>query len=266
MAYAFLIFRDETWTPALCEGGVYSDAPEPDVDYDHNTLEAAHVDAASLNRARHVDAKGCYEVVTTLPQGTLIDANVISSLVAWQVAALPQPLAHAPQHVRTHDLPQIENEHRDNWFRRARAAAKSAGGVALWSGRGPVPQVGDVLPVSGSLTVRVDGYSVDAGWLMLICERSDGKRGNLAGAEIAWKLVDAMAAATPEFEVHAIPSPAVTAWLKRVDHSAHDWIDGKRAAVMRRDRNGVLQVWSLHVSEAAAKRAIRDAAARRPVR
>jgi hypothetical protein len=39
----------------------------------------------------------------------------------------------------------------------------------------------------GAGAVKVEGYKVDAGWLMLVGERNDGKRGDLAGAEINWK-------------------------------------------------------------------------------
>lgn len=60
------------------------------------------------------------------------------------------------------------------------------GGLPLWSGLGPVPKVGTNVPVGRGLTVLVEGYKVDAGWLMIIGTRSDGKRGDLAGAEIAW--------------------------------------------------------------------------------
>jgi hypothetical protein len=63
------------------------------------------------------------------------------------------------------------------------------GAVPLWSGKGPVPEVGAVVPVGKGLTVLVEDYKVDAGWLMLVGVRSDGVRGDLAGAEIAWSMM-----------------------------------------------------------------------------
>lgn len=65
------------------------------------------------------------------------------------------------------------------------------GELPLWSGKGAVPAIGDVVPVGKGLTVQVKDYKVDAGWLMLVGVRSDGQHGDLAGAEIAWKLLDA---------------------------------------------------------------------------
>jgi hypothetical protein len=63
------------------------------------------------------------------------------------------------------------------------------GNVPLWSGKGPVPEIGDIVPVGKGLTVLVEDYKVDHGWLMLVGVRSDGVRGDLAGTEIAWKLM-----------------------------------------------------------------------------
>jgi hypothetical protein len=67
------------------------------------------------------------------------------------------------------------------------AVLNKGGPLPLWSGKGPVPAVGDVVPVGRDFSVKVEGYKVDAGWLMLVGERNDGKRGDLAGAEINWK-------------------------------------------------------------------------------
>jgi hypothetical protein len=63
---------------------------------------------------------------------------------------------------------------------------ENKGDLPLWSGKGPVPAIGDVVPVGRDFSVEVEGYKVDAGWLMIVGVRSDGKRGDLAGAEIAW--------------------------------------------------------------------------------
>ena len=57
----------------------------------------------------------------------------------------------------------------------------------LWSGKGPVPAIGDIVPVGKGMTVRITGYKIDGPWLMLLGERSDGRRGDLAGPEINWK-------------------------------------------------------------------------------
>lgn len=59
-------------------------------------------------------------------------------------------------------------------------------GLPLWSGKGEPPEIGDIVELSGpgSLTAAIEGYSVDDGWLMAWGTRCDGKRGNLAGAEI----------------------------------------------------------------------------------
>ncbi len=62
----------------------------------------------------------------------------------------------------------------------------NGGGPPLWSGKGNPPPIGSTVDVGKGLTVKVERYSVDAGWLMILGVRSDGKRGNLAGAEIVW--------------------------------------------------------------------------------
>jgi hypothetical protein len=59
----------------------------------------------------------------------------------------------------------------------------------LWSGQGPLPALGAVVPVGKGMTVKVEGYRFAAGFVMLLWERSDGKWGDLAGPEIAWKLL-----------------------------------------------------------------------------
>jgi len=66
------------------------------------------------------------------------------------------------------------------------------GELPLWSGKGELPAIGADVPVNRFLSARVEGYSVEGGWLMLDAQRSDGKRGTLAGAEIAWNLVGAV--------------------------------------------------------------------------
>lgn len=60
------------------------------------------------------------------------------------------------------------------------------GCIALWSGKGLPPSVGDVVAIAGKnkYTATVAGYYVDSGWLMLWAVRSDGAEGNLAGAEL----------------------------------------------------------------------------------
>jgi hypothetical protein len=75
----------------------------------------------------------------------------------------------------------------------------NGGGLPLWSGSGPAPAIGGIVPVGRGLTVKVEGYRVDGGWLMITGERSDGVRGDLAGVEIAWKLVEDQA---PEASGH----------------------------------------------------------------
>ena len=131
------------------------------------------------------------------------------------------------------------------------------GGLPLWSGKGEPPAIGSEVTCNDphGTRVTVTGYRIAGGWLMVRGYRTaePDKAGNLAGAEILY----------PEFEVRPVTDAEVTAWLR------DNWVRppaGKRAAVMRRDSKGRLQVWSWHVSETAAHRAIRDAAARRPVR
>jgi len=57
-----------------------------------------------------------------------------------------------------------------------------------WSGKGPVPAVGDVVLCSDRHLTRVvvTGYDVQAGWLMVLGYREADRSvsGNLAGAEI----------------------------------------------------------------------------------
>lgn len=93
------------------------------------------------------------------------------------------------------------------------------GDLPLWSGEGAVPNVGDVVPVNRFLSARVDGYKVEGGWLMLICTRSDGKRGDLAGAEIAWKLAGAVVQTGDAIRVDTghgfVPATFVRAYLSR---------------------------------------------------
>lgn len=63
------------------------------------------------------------------------------------------------------------------------------GDLPLWSGKGAPPEVGAVVRIAGrqSMHCRITGYEVEGGWLMATGERvEDGKRGNLAGAEIYW--------------------------------------------------------------------------------
>lgn len=69
------------------------------------------------------------------------------------------------------------------------------GSLPLWSGKGPAPAIGATVPVGRGLTVLVEEYFVQEGWLMIKGVRSDGKRGDLAGAEIRWELVADQAAA-----------------------------------------------------------------------
>jgi len=61
-------------------------------------------------------------------------------------------------------------------------------GLPLWSGKGEPPAIGSTVPLGGpnDMTVKVEGYAIQAGWLMIIGVRSDGKRGDLAGMEIHW--------------------------------------------------------------------------------
>lgn len=61
-------------------------------------------------------------------------------------------------------------------------------GLPLWSGKGDPPAIGSIVALAGpgNMTVRVEEYKVDGRWLMILGERSDGKRGDLAGAEIRW--------------------------------------------------------------------------------
>lgn len=59
-----------------------------------------------------------------------------------------------------------------------------------------------------------------------------------------------------QFEIHPTTSAIVQAWM------AYNDVDSapKPFALMRRDRKGRLQVWSWHVSQLAASRAITHAA------
>lgn len=71
----------------------------------------------------------------------------------------------------------------------ARRVSNKREGVALWSGKGDPPAVGDVVEIAGPRDERmtVSHYEIEAGWLMIWGRRhSDGFRGNLAGAEIRW--------------------------------------------------------------------------------
>jgi hypothetical protein len=65
-----------------------------------------------------------------------------------------------------------------------------------------------------------------------------------------------------KFEIHPTTSIIVQGWMAANDVE----IAGKPFAIMRRDRNENLQVWSWHVSELSAKRAIQNAARNRVVR
>lgn len=65
-----------------------------------------------------------------------------------------------------------------------------------------------------------------------------------------------------EYEIHAAASPAVQAWMQYNELP----VAPKGTALMRRDRNGRLQVWSWHTTEAGAKRAIQNTASNRVVR
>ena len=59
------------------------------------------------------------------------------------------------------------------------------GGWPVWSGKQPVPTVGMEVRALGGMVCCVTGYEVDSGFLMVKCYRvSDGRTGNLAGAEI----------------------------------------------------------------------------------
>lgn len=63
----------------------------------------------------------------------------------------------------------------------------NGGGLPLWSGKGPVPEVGDIVGIIGPQkdVATVLDYRVDGNWLMLWCQRHrDGVRGDLAGSEI----------------------------------------------------------------------------------
>ena len=84
----------------------------------------------------------------------------------------------------------------------------NTGSLPLWSGKGAVPAIGDVVPVGRDLTITVEGYVIDARWLMLLGVRSDGMRGNLAGAEIAW---------------HRMPAKKARAWFTTVWCPANDF-------------------------------------------
>ena len=59
-----------------------------------------------------------------------------------------------------------------------------------WSGKGPIPKIGDVVTCNDRKQTRcvITGYEVDGGWLMLLGyrEADPSVKGNLAGAEIKW--------------------------------------------------------------------------------
>jgi hypothetical protein len=59
------------------------------------------------------------------------------------------------------------------------------GGWPVWSGKQPVPTVGQEVRAIGGVVCCVTGYEVDSGFLMIRGYRvADGREGNLAGAEI----------------------------------------------------------------------------------
>jgi hypothetical protein len=66
----------------------------------------------------------------------------------------------------------------------------------------------------------------------------------------------------PGFEIHPAASRQVQSWMDYNDVDSAP----KPIALMRRDRNDRLQVWSWHVSELSARRAINHAGANRIVR
>lgn len=65
-----------------------------------------------------------------------------------------------------------------------------------------------------------------------------------------------------QFEIHPTTSAIVQAWMVYNDIDTAP----KPIALMRRGHNDKLQVWSWHVSELGAKRAIQNAANNRVVR
>ena len=65
-----------------------------------------------------------------------------------------------------------------------------------------------------------------------------------------------------QFEIHPTTSRLVQAWMDRNDMASAP----KPVALMRRDRSGQLQVWSWHVSELGAKRAVQNAVNNQVVR
>lgn len=67
------------------------------------------------------------------------------------------------------------------------------GSLPLWSGKGEPPAIGAVVTCDDrkGTRVKVTGYEIEAGWLMVVGTRLiDGARGNLAGAEILWPEVE----------------------------------------------------------------------------
>lgn len=60
---------------------------------------------------------------------------------------------------------------------------------------------------------------------------------------------------TGQFEIHPTTSATVQAWMTYNDVDSAP----KPIALMRRDRNDRLQVWSWHVTEIGAKRAVQNA-------
>lgn len=59
------------------------------------------------------------------------------------------------------------------------------GGWPVWSGKAPVPTVGQEVRAIGGVICCVTGYEVESGFLMVKGYRvADGRTGNLAGAEI----------------------------------------------------------------------------------
>lgn len=61
---------------------------------------------------------------------------------------------------------------------------------------------------------------------------------------------------TGSFEIHPTTSATVQAWMTYNDVDTAP----KPVALMRRDVSGKLQVWSWHVSELGARRAVQNAA------
>lgn len=140
------------------------------------------------------------------------------------------------------------------------------GETPLWSGKGAPPAIGAVVTCDDKARtqVMITGYAIEGGWLMAQGYRvaEPAKRGNLAGIEIHYPEPVTPAAPQAAETVRASDHPDVIDYLARNELGDAP----KPFAIVRRDRLNRPNVFTWHSSESAAKRAIYNREARRPVR